>query len=64
MKYFVKESKFVKCFVYSIVHGADCDKIIFHEEKEQVPIKDTLSLIFQFEYKEPPPLPPPPREKD
>ncbi|KAG5592715.1 hypothetical protein H5410_043229 [Solanum commersonii] len=58
-KKILKDSEFLKFVVDSIINVDDHDKLTPPEEKEQkeqVPVKETLPLIFRFEDEEP--LPP------
>ncbi|PHT59955.1 hypothetical protein CQW23_02318 [Capsicum baccatum] len=45
----LKESEFLRFVVDSIINGDDQDKLTSPEEKGQVPVKETLPLIFRFE---------------
>ncbi|PHT58896.1 hypothetical protein CQW23_01259 [Capsicum baccatum] len=58
------ESAFLKFVVDSIINGDDCDKVIPPKEKERIPVKETLSLIFRFEDEEPLPPEKEDREKE
>ncbi|MCD9638238.1 hypothetical protein HAX54_022087 [Datura stramonium] len=58
-KKIIEDSEFVKFVVDSIINVGDHDKLSPPEEKEQVPVKETLPLIFRFEDEEPLP-----REKE
>ncbi|KAF3670696.1 putative eukaryotic translation initiation factor 4G-like [Capsicum annuum] len=58
------ESAFLKFIVNSIINGDDCDKVFPPKEKEQIPVKETLSLIFRFKDEEPLPPEKEDREKE
>ncbi|WMV26231.1 hypothetical protein MTR67_019616 [Solanum verrucosum] len=52
----LEDSEFLKFVVDSIINVDDHDKLTPPEEKELVPVKETLPLVFRFEDEEP--LPP------
>ncbi|KAK4721905.1 hypothetical protein R3W88_012138 [Solanum pinnatisectum] len=49
----LEDSEFLKFVVDSIINVDDHDKLTPPEEKEQVPVKETLPLVFRFEDEEP-----------
>ncbi|XP_055823158.1 SNF2 domain-containing protein CLASSY 4-like [Solanum dulcamara] len=55
-KKILEDSEFLKFVVDSIINVDDHDKLNLPEEKEQVPVNETLPLVFRFEDEEP--LPP------
>ncbi|KAK4364511.1 hypothetical protein RND71_015869 [Anisodus tanguticus] len=55
-KKILKDSEFLKFVVDSIINADDNDKLTSPEEKEPVPVKETLPLVFRFEDEEPLPL--------
>ncbi|XP_055815128.1 SNF2 domain-containing protein CLASSY 4-like [Solanum dulcamara] len=48
-KKILKDSEFLKFVVDSIINVDDHDKLSPFEEKEEVPVKETLPLVFRFE---------------
>ncbi|KAH0728720.1 hypothetical protein KY284_004585 [Solanum tuberosum] len=56
-KKILEDSEFMKFVVDSIINVDDHDKLTPFEEKEQVPVKETLPLVFRFEDEDEPPPP-------
>ncbi|KAL3348371.1 hypothetical protein AABB24_021834 [Solanum stoloniferum] len=56
-KKILEDSEFLKFVVDSIINVDDHDKLTPFEEKEQVPVKETLPLVFRFEDEDEPPPP-------
>ncbi|WMV10636.1 hypothetical protein MTR67_004021 [Solanum verrucosum] len=56
-KRILEDSEFLKFVVDSIINVDDHDKLTPFEEKEQVPVKETLPLVFRFEDEDEPPPP-------
>ncbi|XP_049401376.1 SNF2 domain-containing protein CLASSY 3-like [Solanum stenotomum] len=56
-KKILEDSEFMMFVVDSIINVDDHDKLTPFEEKEQVPVKETLPLVFRFEDEDEPPPP-------